>query len=251
MNNMNNKMLKYKMILSYDGSGFYGLVKQPNLPTVQKSIEDFLLTKFSKKTQIVCSGRTDRYVHALNQVCTFEIDSKINKSNLKKEFNDLFEDKIKIKNLTLVNNDFHPQFSAKSKIYLYKILINPKQKEKYPKEYYYHYFSPIDYKKLVNDTTKFLGIKNFASFTGKEDQDNYERIIISIKTKITKNLLTIEIEGNGFLRYMVRNIVGVLLAHNRGKYSDEEFEDLFNDPKRGKSHYKASGGGLYLKKVIY
>ncbi len=97
----------------------------------------------------------------------------------------------------------------------------------------------------------FIGKKNYASFTGTTEYDDYVREVTKIEIVKQDDLIVFKVAGTGFMRYMVRNIVGTLLAYSRGNYSYQDLEDLFNNPEKGKSHYKAPGCGLYLEKVIY
>ncbi len=242
---------KFLVTLSYDGSKFYGWGKQPNLITIQGEIEKKLFTLYGKKVKIVASGRTDRYVHAINQVFSIEekLDSKITEKDIKFILNEI--DGIKIKKIDKIDFKFSPRFDSLNKTYKYVLYTNRKKAKRDNKDYEYQYFRTIDIKMLKEDTKYFVGEKNFASFTGKQTYQNYTRKINFIKIKKRKNKIIFLVNGNGFMRYMVRNIVGSLLAKNRGKYSKEEFEDLFKNPIKGKSHFKAPGSGLYLKKVYY
>ncbi len=242
---------KFLVTLSYDGSKFYGWGKQPNLRTIQGEVEKNLSSLYGKKIKIVASGRTDRYVHAINQVFSIEQknDSVISKKQIRKTLSKI--DDIKIKNIREIDFLISPRFDNKNKTYKYILYTNRNKAKSSNKDYEYQYFRDIDMKVLREDAKYFVGEKNFASFTGKQTYQNYVRKINFIKIKKKSNKVIFLVNGDGFMRYMVRNIVGSLLAKNRNKYSKEEFEDLFTNPVKGKSHFKAPGSGLYLKKVYY
>ena len=244
------KKYKYKLIISYDGSLFFGYAKQPKVSTVQSTIETSLSKHFKTKINIQSASRTDRYVHAKKQVITIEYEyNKKDKKIIKKIINN--QNGIKVKKIEKVKFEFSPRFDALGKTYLYKVQLNRKTAKLKNREYEYQYFSLIDLELIQEDAKNFIGRKNFASFTGKQIYRDYTREITSIKIWKRKDYLYFEIKGKSFMRFMVRNIVGSLLAKNRGKYTESEFQELFTSPIKGKSHYKAPGSGLFLIDVHY
>lgn len=249
--------MKTKILLniSYDGTNFSGFAKQPKMRTIQGVLEDYSQKYFWANAKIEGSGRTDRYVHALNQFVTIEINPnyEVKKSDLK-EFKNLinavFND-LKIKKIKFVDPNFSVRFLLKEKTYLYKINTKKTKKAEKLENYQYNYYQKLDFDKFKNDLKIFIGKKNFASFTAKEEYKSYVREIANIKVYKKRSIIYIEITGKGFMRYMIRNIIGATLAKNRNKYSENDFLDLFKNPARGKNHYKAPGSGLYLKSVKY
>lgn len=246
---------KILLNLSYDGTNFSGFAKQPGMRTVQGVLENYSQKYFWANSKIEGSGRTDRYVHALNQFVTIELNPnyEIKKSDLKafkNLINAVFQD-LKIKKISFVDSNFSARFSVKEKVYLYKINTKKSKKAEKLKNYQYNYYQKFDFEKFKNDLKIFKGKKNFASFTGKEEYKSYIREITDIKVYKKKSIIYIEITGKGFMRYMIRNIIGSVLAKNRNKYSENDFFDLFKNPIRGKNHYKAPGSGLYLKSIKY
>ncbi len=241
---------KFLVEISYDGSKFYGWNKQPNLRTIQGEIEDKLFSIFQRKVKIIASGRTDRYVHAISQIFTIEekYDEKFIKS-IEEKINEI--EGLKINNIEEIYWDFSPRYNPKRKTYRYKIQNSKSNAKIEDNEYEFQYFFKVDINTLKDDSKKFIGTKNFASFTGKETYENYVRTIQDIKIFEEGSYIYIDVIGTGFMRFMVRNIVGTLLAKNRGKYSEEQFDDLFDNPLKGKSHYKAPGCGLYLLSIDY
>ncbi len=242
-------MKQYLLKISYDGSNYYGWAKQPSVPTVWGAVDKVVKEIFGKekKIQILASGRTDRYVHALALPVLFRGDDSIDKDELFTLLNDKLPEDIRVHSIEMVENDFQVRFDTKGKTYRYLVDLSCTR----DKNYYKHH--PYEFNlELFNEwSKKFVGTKNFASFTGKENYLDYTRTVNKIETKIEDGVVIFEITGEGFMRYMVRNIVGSLLAHNRGQIDDDTLNDWLNNPAKGKSHYKAEGSGLYLVEVYY
>ncbi|NCC71700.1 tRNA pseudouridine(38-40) synthase TruA, partial [bacterium] len=201
--------MRYLIRFSYDGSDFQGYQKQPNKKTVQGNIEEVLSKRFGEEINIYSSGRTDKGVHAINQYAHFDVkENDIRK--LKQYLNTYLSDSIYIKEIKKVEEDFHSRHSSKRKTYIY--LINTNEYEVTKRKYELQYCKPINLAFLKETSLYFLGEHNFENFTSVEDKrENYVRTIYNISIKETSGIISIKIEGKGFLRYMVRNIVGALI----------------------------------------
>ncbi len=243
-------MKQYLGKISYDGSKFYGWAIQPNVRTV---MGDLLLV--AKKyfdddnCKIMGAGRTDRYVHALEQQFTIKTNSVKSIDELLNYFNMLSD--LKVLSLKEVGVDFNIRYAKSNKIYQYIVHLQSsttalKEKE----DYQYNYSFPFDFKKLKEAALILDGTHDFLSFTAREE---YKQSVRTIKIQIEKenDLLIFTISGPGFMRFMVRNIVGALLANNRGILSTEDLKLLLKHPKKGAAQYKAPGCGLYLIKIEY
>ncbi|NQX83205.1 MAG: tRNA pseudouridine(38-40) synthase TruA [Mycoplasmataceae bacterium] len=239
--------MRYLLWISYDGKNYYGWAKQPLVPTVSGTLEKATKEVFGKILQISSSSRTDRYVHALSLPVLLRGNYSMPMKEVKDKMNGILPKDIRINKIEIVDNDFQVRYHAKEKKYRY--LVNLKGEG--DKNYYGNHNWPFDLKKIKEYSKILIGKKNFSSFTGSEIYQTYIRTINSISFKLEGDILIFEIIGKGFMRFMVRNIIGSLLAHNRGAISDEEFQDLINHPEKGKSHYKAYGAGLYLVEVYY
>ena len=208
--------MRYLMTFSYDGSNFYGYQVQNNKRTVQGEIEN-CLTKINgdKKVRIVGSGRTDRGVHAMGQRAHFDF-KEIDVTKLRTSLNKLLPVDIFIKKIEIVPDDFHARFDVKKKEYIYKINMGEYNPLKYNYEYQLNMLLDIEQMKKAS---KFLiGKHNFKSFTKTdEEKDDYVRTIFNIDFSVCDDILTIKFEGSGFLRYMVRNIVGLLVEKKKKK----------------------------------
>lgn len=243
--------MRYLMTFSYDGSRYIGYQKQVNDLTIQTIIEK-VLTKINSNVQVnlSSSGRTDKGVHALNQKGHFDLNKDYDLVKLKYSINKMLPNDIYIKDLIKVANDFHARFDVKEKTYIYKINIG----EYNPIEvnYVYQYNNYLDVDKMSKAIKYFEGEHNFLSFTKKSPVvTNYERTIFN--TNITKNgnIIEISFTGNGFLRYMVRNMVGLLLEIGNGKKDIDEVSKLLKIQNREFAGINAPANGLYLYDVKY
>lgn len=237
----------YLLTISYDGKNYYGWEKQPNVPTIRSMIENATKKVFGKTYKAISSGRTDRYVHAIALPVLLIGDNTLPEKEVIEKLNYFLPEDIKINSIKLAEKNFLVRYKTKSKKYRY--LTNLKSQG--DSNYYNNYSHDFDLNKFIENSNKLIGEKDFSSFTGSKNYQTYVREIFSIESKIKDDILIFEIEGNGFLKYMVRNIVGSLLANNSGIISDEEFLDYLTNPEKGKSHYKAVGSGLYLVEVKY
>lgn len=232
----------------YDGSFYSGYAKQNNtIKTVQQELETMLEKMFNEKITTFSSGRTDKYVHAIDQTAHFKSKQKINVENVKKFLNDNLEH-IYIKNVEIVPENFHSRFSIKSKTYAY--IINTSSFNIFRTRYEYQYNKEIDINKLKYIINYFVGKKDYRSFS-TSDLENSVRKINWVKILKSKTKVIILINGEGFLRNMVRMIVANIIAFCEEKINEDDVKRLFNNPKKGSSIYKAPGCGLYLLKTNY
>lgn len=238
--------MRYLASVSYDGSKFYGFQKLNNHKTVQQCIEQAISKINKKPVAVKGAGRTDRGVHALGQGISFDLDVNVPVDRLKKAINSLLDDAIYIQDIKEVDDNFHARFSAKKKIYEY--VINLGEYDAIRNDYLYNYNKSLDVMEMKKAAKKLEGAHSFKAFTSGE-RDNYNSIIYSVKIKKEKNLLIITFEGKSFYRYMVRNLVGVLIGVGAKKIS----VDILNDMFEGKNvtYQTAPACGLYLRKVFY
>lgn len=227
---------------SYDGSKFHGFQRQNNCRSVQGDIENTLSIIYNTNIEIKGAGRTDVGVHAFGQTATFDVNYHV--SGLKKQLNSLLKD-IKIKKIFKVDDSFHARFSAKGKIYIYKIKLESKAQSPYFISLY-----NVDIKKMKEVAKLFVGKHDFSNFASGE-KENFETFIYSIKFIKRSNFLYIKFKGAGFYRYMVRNLVGAMIDVGRGKRKIEEVKEAIENPDIKKQFSTALPNGLYLSKVLY
>lgn len=242
--------MRYKCICSYDGTQFHGFQIQENLRTVQSEIEVVLKEVLKQNITIFASGRTDALVHAIGQVFHFDSDINMTASQMKRAINSYLPKDIYIKDVEIVDDNFHSRFSAVSKEYHYIVSLtefNPLQRN-----YMYHpLYKNIDYKKMEEVSKIFIGEHDFKSFCKPGKNENTVRNIESIKFCYGKNQLTIKIVGNGFLHNMVRIIVGMLFEVGKGKIDEDYLKSAFEMKNRKYCTKVAPAEGLYLYKVNY
>ncbi|MGL5591696.1 MAG: tRNA pseudouridine(38-40) synthase TruA [Mycoplasmoidaceae bacterium] len=240
--------MRYLVNISYDGSNYYGWSKQKHEITIQDHLEKILSKIFKEKISIHCSGRTDKGVHALNQYFHFDSNMKIDTEKLVFILNKSINEDLYIKKIKLVDEDFHSRYSIKNKTYLYVINTSKKNPFMCSKELQYN--KEIDLDKLQEILNTFLGKHDFLSFS-TSILKNTTREIYWIKVTKNSDKVKIKINGDGFLRYMVRMIVSYSLLVLEGKKDINSIKNLLLNPLKGSSIHKANPCGLYLYNVYY
>ena len=239
--------MRYLVNLSYDGSKFYGYQIQKGKTTVEGEIEKVLSKIFNQKINTIGASRTDREVHAINQYCHFDAD-KMDLKRLTHSLNSMIDKSIYIKKILKVDDIFHARFSVIKKEYIYK--INMGEYNPLEKDYVYQYNKVINEDIISGFISLVSGKHNFRSFTSDKDKSSYERDI-KIEYEIKDNILYLIFNSSGFLRYMIRNIVGLLIDVNEGKKSLDDIPTIFSDENRCSSGRCAPSMGLYLNKIEY
>lgn len=240
--------MRYLLTFSYDGTLFYGYQKQKNKRTVQEEIENTLSKIFNEKVSISASGRTDAKVHALNQKAHFD-QKEMDINKLKHSLNKMLPSDIYIKQIEKVNNDFHARFDVKKKEYIYKLNVgnyNP-----IDRNYIYQHNKELNLEKIKESIKYLIGEHDFTSFTSKQEEKDMVRTIYDINIKKEKDILIFTFIGNGFLRYMVRNLMGVLIAIGEEKIEPNYIQEIINAKDRTKAMKTANPEGLYLANVYY
>lgn len=245
--------MRYLITFKYDGTNYSGYQKQPNAVTVQGELES-VLTRINSNKQVFisASGRTDAHVHALGQRAHFDLDISILPNDLKRALNSLLPADIYVTNVEEVSSDFHARFDVKSKEYMY--IINVGEYNPIERNHVYQYNKTLNIDDIEKAIPYLVGEHDFRSFTKvDEEKDDYVRIINEIKVNFNSesNYLTINFIGTGFLRYMVRNMVGTLIEIGEGKRTPESIIELLELKDRTKAGKTAPPEGLYLKNVIY
>ena len=247
-------MTRYFITFSYDGTNFSGYQKQPRERTIQNELEKALKEiNENKKVEVHASDRTDAKVHALNQKTHFDLDIKITKEKLKKALNSLLPEDIHIKNVEEVSDNFHARYNAKGKEYIYK--INMGEYNPLERNYVYQYNNRLDVTEIERAMKYLEGTHNFKSFTKTdEEKDDYVRTLSQtnlIRDLKDVNKITLVFVGTGFLRYMVRNMVGTLIEVGEGKRKSEDIITILKEQNRTHAGKTAAPEGLYLKNVFY
>lgn len=240
--------MRYFIRFSYDGSKFYGFQRLHQFPSVQGVIEDSLTKIVGHVVCIKGAGRTDRGVHAKGQCAHFDLEKSIPSEGLLKILNKMVGPYIHILECKLVNDEFHARFSVIKKQYRYRIYFG----EYNPCLVDYAYICPYSLDiALMKDVSKnFIGIHNFQNFVSGE-RDNYQAIIYDIRFEQTNDFLDIIFVGKSFYRYMVRNLVGVLIDIGRKKRNLEDLKKALEIFPYDKRFSTVCSSGLYLEKILY
>lgn len=262
--------IRIKLTLQYKGTAYCGWQVQPNGVTIQEILEKTLHRLFQKKINVIGSGRTDSGVHALGQVGHFDVpvdggswmvDGKLQR--FVHSLNSLLPDDIAVIDAKIVPDTFHAQKSAKKKIYDYFIL-NSRIRSPFLTDTVWQIPVPLDIKKMRQAAKLLIGEHDFRAFcasdsTAKTTVRQIYRISIGkipLNPPLTKgeskgDLIRIAISGNGFLKYMVRNVVGTLVEVGKGRMTVTEFKKAFRSCDRKRTGQTAPARGLVLRKVVY
>ena len=245
--------MRYLINLSYNGSKYYGYQIQNNNLTIEGEIEKVLSKILNTNINTIASSRTDKSVHALDQYCHFDYDKELDTNKLVHSMNSLLDGSIYIKSIKQVDDDFNARFNVKNKEYIYK--INMGEYNPIERDYIYQYNHRLDISEMERALKYLEGEHNFKSFTKtNEEITDYVRTIS--QTSIVRdskdiNKITITFVGTGFMRYMVRNMVGLLIEIGEGKRQAEEIIEILKNENRTLAGKTAPACGLYLRNVFY
>ncbi len=245
-------MRNIKLLIEYDGTHYHGWQIQPNGVTVQEILQKNLAIMTRERVRVIGSGRTDAGVHALGQVANFHTTASIPAEGFDRGLNSLLPADIIIRSVEETALDFNAQLMAKRKTYLYMIL-NREIPSAVHRHYSWHYPVPLERKAMQEGAQLLVGEKNFASFQAADaDTGNPVREVFRADWFDDRSpFLCLAIEANGFLKQMVRNIVGTLVDMGRGKISKEEFKRILEARDRRQAKMTAPPQGLFLLRVDY
>lgn len=243
--------MKFLIKFAYDGTNFSGFQYQPGKRTIEEELNK-VLTKINNnhKTTIVATGRTDAKVHALSQYAHVNLDVSITEYKLKRAMNSYLDDDIHVSEVKKVDDSFHARYNVLSKTYKYYINLgeyNPTRRN-----YELQYNHTLNIEKMKEAIKVFLGEHDYRAFvTQNKEKDNCIRTITKAEIEEKNNILIITFTGNGFLRYQVRNMVGILIRIGENKLTKEQLSEILLSCDRTKSGKTAPACGLYLEKVDF
>jgi tRNA pseudouridine38-40 synthase len=249
--------VNYKLLIQYDGTDFHGWQVQENDRTIQGELERVISTLEGEPVRVIGSGRTDAGVHAEGQVANVVIHKPYSPIRLQKAINGNLWRDIRIMNVEEAEEQFHARFSAKRKTYLYRV-VNAPVMSPFWRRFAQHEGRPLDVA-LMNDAARlFLGQHDWTAFaSAHSDGENKVREIFEFNInskwdeRARASLIEFEITANGFLRYMVRSIVGTLLEVGRGEREIETIQTAIVSGDRKYCGATAAAKGLTLLKVEY
>ncbi len=242
----------FKITIEYDGTDFHGWQRQKEDRSIQGKIEKVLEIITTKKISLTGSGRTDAGVHALGQSANFKCDTELTPETFMKGLNRLLPHDIVILSCERVKDDFHARFNTKSKVYNYRILNQPLPSA-ILRKYVWHISKELHVGAMRTAIEHIKGKHDFSAFEGSGSPRSHS-IRNMIKAQIADNkegLLVVELEADGFLRFMVRNIVSTLVNVGLGKISPDDFNKILLSKDRKHAGATAPPQGLFLIKVIY
>ena len=243
--------MRFLIKFSYDGTNYSGFQAQKGLDTIEKRMND-ALTKINngKKTSITATGRTDKKVHALSQYGHADIDVNITEKKLKKALNSNLPEDIHVIETSIVDDNFHARYNVKEKTYKY--ILNMGEYNPLERNYVFQYNYKLDVKSMKEAIKYFLGKHDFRAFvTDNKEKENCVRTITKTNIKEEDNKIIFTFTGDGFLRYQVRNMVGILIRVGEKKLSPETVDKILQSKDRTKSGKTAPAEGLYLVDVKY
>jgi tRNA pseudouridine38-40 synthase len=242
-------MKNYRIIVGYDGTDFRGWQRQPDGRTVQGVLEEAVRRITGKKVVVHGAGRTDAGVHALAQVASFRGAFKLCESDLLRALNAVLPADARIFSLEEAPPGFHARKSARSKVYRYRIVHAP-QASPLDRRYVLHWPYPLKLGAMREAARFFARTDDFTAFSSNRDRTPV-RTVTRSELRRSGSEIVYTIEAEGFLRYMVRTIVGTLLEVGRGRIRPGQVEDIFRLKDRSLAGPTAAAKGLTLVRVDY
>ncbi len=245
-------MRKLKILIEYEGTRYYGWQLQPNQGSIQEVLESKLHKITREKIRVIGSGRTDSGVHAEGQVAHFQTRSTMQLQEFLRAMNSLLPPDIVVKKVEEARPDFHAQISATRKTYRYTILNRDYPSALLCRRAHYIATPTLNVTAMRKAARYLVGRKDFKSFQGsgctaKSTMREIYRLSIAKKD----DFIQITVDGSGFLKYMVRNIVGTLIEIGWNKWPPEQMRAILKSKNRRLAGPTAPSRGLCLVKVVY
>ena len=240
-----------RLTLAYDGTNYHGWQSQPNGVTVEEILKAAAERIVDHRIKIVAGGRTDAGVHAVGQVASFATSKAIEAENLCRGLNSLLPPDIRVRQTSDADPHFHARYSARSKVYIYCIL-NQRCNSPFLARYALHVPFPIDTAAMGEAAGLLVGEHDFSAFKKKDEV--YADPVREVKrARVAKrgHMVFVAVEATGFLRYMVRNIVGTLLLVGQEKIDKVAFQEILESRQRESAGPTAPPHGLFLKAIRY
>lgn len=240
-----------KLVVAYEGTRYAGFQKQDNGMTVQAVLEEAILKLTKETVKIIAAGRTDAGVHARGQTVNFHCRNKLPVAQIQKALNHFLPEDIVVMAVADVPLDFHARFSAKAKTYSYRI-YQSELRPVFERNFVYHYRFPLQIN-LMREAAGFLvGTKDFRSFQAAGSAvKNTIKTIHFCKVENHGSEIRIEINADGFLYHMVRNIVGTLILVGNERITVTDFQRIMEATNRSLAGPTAPAMGLCLEEVFY
>jgi len=242
----------FKMSIEYDGTDYHGWQRQKEDRSVQGEIEKAILAMTASQVILYGSGRTDAGVHACGQVANFRCETELAPEVIQKGLNSLLPADIVIKDCRRAAESFHARYDARSKIYHYKIL-NRNLPTAIGRQYAWFIRRKLNTAAMRPAMAHIIGSHDFKAFegTGSPRSHTTRNVMTAELIENADDRVTFRIEADGFLRFMVRNIVGTLVDVGLGKITPAEFKKILESKDRRQAGATAPAHGLFLMEVKY
>jgi tRNA pseudouridine38-40 synthase len=255
-------MRKIRLLIEYDGTAYQGWQLQKKGDTLQGVLEDRILKVTGEHLRIIGASRTDAGVHALGQVAVFKTESRLEPDTIKRALNALLPQDIRILDASAVDDFFHPRKDAIQKNYFY-IIANQRKSSAFLYRYTWLVQKQLALETMNVAAQTLIGEHDFSSFkgTGSSIQNpvrevfslnvrNFEEIQF-MTVRLRGRFIIISIEAKGFLRHMVRNIVGTLVEIGKGRISEDRMKTILASRDRRLAGPTAPPSGLFLERIVY
>ena len=244
-------MRNIALTIAYDGTNYHGWQCQPNAITVQQVVKETIERILNHEVKVYAGGRTDTGVHAMGQVINFFTEKGIELQSLARGLNALLPRDIRVRDAREVDPTFHARYSAKAKTYVYCILNTP-YNSPFLERYVWHNQYFLDVPAMDQAAKTIQGEHDFSAFKKKNEVYRTPvREILRAGFKRKGDVIYFIIEARGFLRYMVRTIVGTLVLVGTGKITVDGFSEILESKERERAGPTAPAKGLFLRKIKY
>jgi tRNA pseudouridine38-40 synthase len=250
----NQNQRRVRVIVAYDGTEYHGWQVQPGLATIQGILEEILSRIEGRHVTVHGSGRTDAGVHAQAQTAAFTMSNPIPPYNLQRAMNRLLPPSIRILAAEEADLDFHPRFDAVAKTYEYRVFCGPVCPPLIWR-YVHHHPYPLTLEPMREAASVFEGEHDFTAFSSADSRDvtgaSKVRRIFASSLQQQNEFLVYSVKGSGFLKHMVRKMVGALLETGKGNISVDQLRLLLHAANRRHGGHNAPAKGLHLMSVEY
>ena len=243
----------FKLTIAYDGTDFIGWQRQATGTSIQGLLEEALSELDGRPVTVTGAGRTDAGVHARGQVATATLDREIDAASVIRAVNIRLPPTVRILEASLAPDGFHPRFDARLKTYRYRIwnadVMNP-----FERSFSWHVPMKLDAATMAEAAAMLCGTHDFAAFqgTGSDTQTTVRTVLrSSVERETGGPLVVYDADGEGFLRHMVRNVVGTLVEIGRGRYPPSWLGEVLASRDRTTAGPTAPAHGLFLMGVSY
>lgn len=243
-----------KLTVQYDGTDYIGWQRQASGTSIQGLLEDALRPIEGGSVTVHGAGRTDAGVHALGQVCSFVLTAAIEPSILTRALNAVLPPDVRVTDAEVVPDTFHARFSATGKVYDYRI-VHTRIVSPFARRYVWHVVARLDVPAMKAAAAVLVGEHDFAAFQGSG-----ARLASTVRTirridwsgdGSSEQPLVLQVEGDGFLRHMVRNMTGTLVDIGAGRWRPDAMAAILASRQRVRAGATAPASGLFLRQVLY